>query len=198
MDLTQALIDILRAAHLLFFAAGMGTALYFDYRTFQTFRAPIEHTEIETLDRLHTWISLAFVGLWASGIVLIYVRTGFDFAQFSPKLWLKVSLMTLMIANSYLIGAIAIPVMRASIGASLSELGTGKLMITSQIAITSMFCWSAGLMLGSSVVLKTAPWDILLPLTICWALLLTVGGQLVILIMRKGGVGVGSGDPQPE
>lgn len=185
MDMTQGLIDLLRAAHLVLFAAGMGTALYFDFRTFQTFYAPIEPIEIETLDRFHRWITMSFAGLWITGIALIYVRTAFDVSAFSPKLWLKIALMSVMLINSFFVAKVVIPTMRANVGIALNDIPRKTLILTTQIAIVSLFCWSSGLMLGSSVVLKTAPWDILLPLTLAWALLLTIGGQLCILILRK-------------
>ncbi len=58
-----------------------------------------------------------------------------------------------------------------------------------QIAVFSMFCWTSGLMLGSSVVLKTASWDVLWPLTLGWFLLASlvpVVVSLTLLLLPKG------------
>lgn len=185
MEFNQIHIDLLRAAHLCLFAAGMGTGLYFDFEKFRTLRDPLSVRDIHKLDRLHSWIMFAFCGLWVTGLVLIYVRTSYDISQFSPKLWMKISLMSLMVLNSLLIGRVVIPILRANMGQPLIALPTAQFMVVSQIAILSMFFWSSGLMLGSSSILKLAPWDVLLPLAVGWCLLLTLCGQVTLLVMRR-------------
>ncbi len=186
MSMTQAAIDILRAGHLAFFAAGMGTALYFDFQKLKTFSHPLNHDDIERLEKLHVWISSAFLSLWLTGLMLIYVRTGFDIATFSPKLWLKLGVMTFMLLVSSLIGAIVIPSLKAHMGQPLITMSRGRMMLLTQIGVFSMFGWSSGLLLGSSVVLKTATWDVLLPITLFWCGLLSLGGQTLALMIRRG------------
>ena len=181
MDITQSLIDLLRAAHLMCFAAGMGTAVYFDFQSFKTLNAPITPQSIEDLKHLHRWIYVAFAGLWLTGLTLVYVRTSFDIAAFSPKLWLKLGLMTLMLANSWLIGRFVTPIIKANTGASLLALPPAKVFFVTQVGVLSMFCWTSGLLLGSSVVLKTASWAMLLPAAAAWFILLTLAGQALIV-----------------
>lgn len=185
MDYDQALIDVLRATHLVCFAAGMGTGVYFDFRTFRTLGDPINLADIHSLERLHLWIFAAFCGLWVTGIALIYVRTAFDISSFSPKLWLKIGVMSLLVVNSLAISRVVIPVLRASVGSAMIALPTARLLIISQIAIISMYCWSSGLLLGSSVVLKHAHWQVLLPLAAMWLALLTVLGQMAVVLVRR-------------
>ncbi|MGC1497683.1 MAG: hypothetical protein WA790_17900 [Sulfitobacter sp.] len=184
MVLDQVYADILRAAHLSCFAAGMGTALYHEYRTLRTINNPISVKDIDTVKRLHDWITLAFIGLWMTGIALIYVRTAFDLAAFSPKLWVKMCLMVLMSFNAMLIGIFVVPLLKQNIGRPVVELPCRALSLSSQVAIVSMFCWTSGLALGSSAYLKTAPWDVLLPLFAGWFAVCTIGGQVLIGCMR--------------
>jgi hypothetical protein len=181
-------VDILRATHLFCFAMGMGTALYFDFRSFQTLSDPIGVVDLEDLERIHVWISAAFVGLWITGITLIYVRTGFQLDQFSPKLWTKVSIMVLMSMNALLVGIYIRPMMRNNIERPLISLPPIKFAIAAQVGIVSMFCWTSGLLLGSSAALKTAPWDVQLAIFPAWFVILTVGGQLTMHFYRNKGL----------
>lgn len=185
MPLDQSIIDVLRATHLTFFAAGMGTALYFDFRTFITLGAPITRLDIDAFERIHAWITMSFVSLWMTGLCLVYVRTGFDIAAFSPKLWLKLSLMTLMVLNARLIAIFVLPLLKQAIGRSMISLPERDLTFATQITVVSVFCWTSGMVLRSSVVLKTAGWEVLLPLTVAWFCVLTVVGQLALIVRRR-------------
>ncbi|WP_394155827.1 hypothetical protein [Loktanella salsilacus] len=182
--MASILIDMLRSAHLLFFAAGMGTSLYYDFRTFQTLHDPIDKIEIQGLMRIHTWVSLTFGCLWVSGIALIYIRTAFDLAAFSPKLWLKVGIMTLMVWNAQKIGRKIIPLLKDNVGTPMIGLPTPQLLGATQLAVNSMFCWTAGLILGSSVAVKTAPWETLIIVSIGWFALLTITAQTTVFLMN--------------
>jgi hypothetical protein len=185
MDFPNIGIDLLRAVHLVSFAAGMGTGLYFDFIKFKTLDTPLAHLDIQNLASLHIWIYAAFSCLWLTGIVLIYVRTSFDLSSFSPKLWIKIGIMFLMVLNSRLIGSVVIPILRENIGRSLSSLPISKLLGVTQIGVISMYCWTSGLLLGSSVVLKTAPWGVVFPGALIWFGLLTVCGQSAVLMKRR-------------
>ncbi len=183
--LDQIYIDILRSAHLICFAAGMGTALYYDFVTIRSINDPISGRYIDTVERLHDWISWAFIGLWVTGIALIYVRTSFDLDAFSPKLWEKVGVMVLMTLNARLIGSFVLPMLKRNLGRAVIDMPLRELILSSQVAITSIFCWTTGLVLGSSLYLKTAPWGILLPLAVGWFALCTLGGQVVVQLIRR-------------
>ncbi len=184
VEISQSYIDLLRAAHLFCFAAGMGTAFYLDFLSFWSIQTPNNAGDIRDIERIHLWVAVAFGGLWITGLALIYIRTGFDFAKFSPKLWMKVSVMVAMTVNSMVIAAFILPMMRRTLGRRVIDLPLQKLVGATQIATISVFCWTTGLALGSSLVLKTAAWDVLLPLAAGWFVALTVAGQFAVLIKR--------------
>lgn len=184
MDIAQSYIDVLRAAHLVCLAAGMGTALYLDFISFWSIGTTRQHHDVREMERMHLWVATAFAGLWVTGITLIYVRTGFDLASFSPKLWLKIAVMIAMTVNSTLIAVFVMRMVRNSVGRSFLALPRPKLLGATQIAMISLFCWTTGLALGSSVVLKTAPWEVLLPLAVGWLAILTIGGHSAVMVRR--------------
>lgn len=185
MELSDTLVDLIRALHLLCFAAGMGTGLYFDLRTMRTMDQKITVADIDALHDIHLWITSAFGGLWVTGLALVYIRTGFDWANVSPKLFVKLYVMTFMLINARAIGRYVLPVMQSAEGTTLFDLPAWKLATVTQIAINSVFCWSAGLALGSSVVLKTAEWSLLQPLLMTGFVAFTLGGHLVVWTLRQ-------------
>lgn len=171
--------------HLVCFAAGMGTSLYFDFRTLYTLKKPVAERELKALNQIHTWITYAFAALWITGFGLIYVRTGFVLDTFSDKLWAKLMIMSLMVFNARAIVRLVLPIMVDTLGRSLLALPAAKLALVTQIAINSMFCWTAGLILGASTVLKTAQWDVLLPLGLTGFAIMTLGGQTMVGLLRQ-------------
>jgi len=183
MDFSQAAVDLLRVAHLFCFAAGMGTGVYFDFQTLIKLKQPLTEQYVQNLTNLHPWICSAFGGLWITGMALIYVRTSFNISEFPPKLWLKIILMIFMIWNAHLINRFVIPTLKDNIGHPLISIPAMKMFIVTQIGIFSMYCWTSGLLLGASSVLKTANWELLVPLSITWYILLTVFGQLSLFLM---------------
>lgn len=183
MDISPILVDAIRALHLLCFAAGMGIAVFFDWRTMQSLNLQISQEDLGVLNEIHSWITMAFGGLWITGIVLVYIRTGFELGNFSPKLITKLTVMTLMLLNAHAIARYVLPVFAENVGRSMIELPYGKLAGMSQCAINSICFWIAGLTLGSSVVLKTAGWEVLLPLILGGFALCTLGGQMILLAM---------------
>lgn len=180
----ETFVDMMRCAHLMCFAAGMGTSLYFDFRTLYTLKKPVNERELRSLRQIHTWITFAFAALWVTGFGLIYIRTGFVLETFSPKLYAKLLLMSLMVLNARAIGKIVFPIMEETLGKSLLALRPARLALMTQIAINSLFCWTAGLMLGASTVLKTAQWDLLIPLGIIGFAVMTIGGHSVVGMLR--------------
>lgn len=184
MVLDTILLDVLRASHLTLFAAGMGTSLFHEYLTFRSMADPITKSEIASIEKLHNWIRFAFVGLWVTGLILVYVRTSFDLANFSPKLWTKLGLMGLMSLNAVLIGVYVLPMLRKNLGRSMLNITPRDLRTATGIATVSMFAWSSGMILGSSIYLKTAPWDVLLTAAAVWFTLCAIGGQISITMLR--------------
>ncbi|MBB3992691.1 hypothetical protein GGR95_000310 [Sulfitobacter undariae] len=189
MHFEQIFLDGLRAAHLIFFAAGMGAALYHEYLTARSFRGEISEQDICGIEMLHRWIVLAFSGLWLTGIGLIYVRTAFDLSQFSPKLWVKVGIMLIMTLNALMISRCVLPILKNNIGKAMSSLPALQLFTMTQLAAVSMFCWSSGMVLGSSQYLKTAAWNVLSPLVVGWFVTVTLVALVVVMALREKGSG---------
>ena len=183
MELSPIFIDAIRVLHLFCFAAGMGIAVFFDWRAIRASHVEISQDDLGVLSDIHAWIKMAFGGLWITGVVLIYIRTGFELGNFSPKLITKLAVMILMLLNVLAITRYVLPIFGENVGRTMFELPYRKLATMSQCAINSIFFWFAGLTLGSSVVLKTQGWDVLLPMILGGFAVCTMGGQLIMLVM---------------
>ena len=90
--------------------------LYMDFVSFWSIKLPRSVDDMNNLERIHIWITAAFVGLLRSGMSLIYMRTGFYLALFSPKLWLKTEVMRV---NSGIRVIMILPMLRRMLGRSL-------------------------------------------------------------------------------
>jgi hypothetical protein len=184
---SPVLIDLIRYAHLLFLALGMGPALYYDLRSLHRIRQPISQSDLDELHRIHSIVSIACVGLWLSGAALIWVRTHFDFSEFSPKLWSKVVIVSILTANAMTLKIVVIPTLARFKGSRIVDIPLGRLVQMTLCAGVSLSCWILALALGSSRVLKTASWDLLLPVllggtaaSLCGVMIVTLGMRSVL------------------
>jgi hypothetical protein len=122
MDQTL-LNDAARALHLLGLALGFGVAIVADMSAARLFIRPLDAREIATLHRFHRMVALGLVLFWISGLVLLWLRTGFDVANFSPKLLTKLGVVTFLTVNAILIRRLGLPVIEALQGRRFGALG---------------------------------------------------------------------------
>lgn len=173
-------LDFIRGVHLMCIVVGMGSALYFDLRSMHRIVQPMQQTDLDELHRIHSIVSLACVGLWVSGVLLIGIRTGFDLAAFSPKLWSKVLVVTALTLNALFLARFVIPALTRFKGMRLVDLPIPMLLPMTICAGISLSCWVLALVLGASQVLKTAQWDLLVPVLLGTSAL-CIGGALMVM-----------------
>lgn len=157
-EMPQDVIDIVRIAHLVFFALGMGSGLFFDWRALCRFNQPFGQDDIARFREAHKFVAGALVGLWLTGATLIYIRTGFVLSEFSPKLWVKLIVVTTLTVNAFAIGRLVLPRIAESVGKRVPDLPLRTVLAMTFTTALSVFCWLGGIVLGISVTLKTADW----------------------------------------
>lgn len=157
----QELVDAVRICHLAFFALGLGAGCFFDWRALCRINIPFSEQDISLFESAHSFVFFALAGLWATGLYLIYIRTGFVLSEFSPKLWAKIIIVCILTVNAFAIGSIVMARIRRSVGVRAIEMPLVPLASMTFTTALSMFCWLGGLALGASVVLKTATWSTL-------------------------------------
>ena len=149
------LIDLVRFGHIIGIALGLGLAIYADGRFLRALSAPLRQTELETLKAIHTHVVVAMAILWLTGLALLYVRTGFELAKFSPKLMFKVGLVSVLTLNALLIGRRVIPLMQHYEGWSYVEMPLRPRLRLALIGAVSAACWISLLALGVFQAFKT-------------------------------------------
>jgi len=160
MELTL-LNDVARAAHLLGLALGFGAAILADLCASRSLLRPLDQRDFDTLHQYHRTVTLGLGVFWASGLVLLWLRTGFAFENFSPKLMAKLGVVALLTANAYLIGRIGLPTMIAWQGLRFGGLPAPHRLRLAALAGMSAAGWVSALALGVFSAMKTFEWDIL-------------------------------------
>ena len=160
MDLSL-LNDAARAAHLLGLALGFGVAILADLTAAKSMIRPLDDRDFETLHRYHRTVTLGLCLFWASGLVLLWLRTGFDPENFSPKLMTKLGVVSLLTINAVLIGRIGLPTMEAWFGCRFGALPLAHRLRLAGLAGMSGAGWIAALALGVFSAMKTFEWDVL-------------------------------------
>jgi len=145
--------DFVRYAHILSVAVGFGTAFLADIHVLGQLKNRITPDLASTLDRYHAIVWWALAGMWISGLVLIWLRTGFVLENFTPKLFSKLFVVSLLSTNAILIGKIAMPMLRRNVGRSLPDLSLLCQIPIAMIAGVSTTSWLLALALGVSKVL---------------------------------------------
>jgi hypothetical protein len=160
MDLSL-INDATRAAHLLGLALGFGVAIVADLTAARSLVRPLDEHEFDTLRRYHRTVALGLALFWASGLVLLWLRTGFQPENFSPKLLTKLGVVSLLTVNSVLIGRIGLPTMEAYGGLRFGALPIAHRFRLAALAGMSGAGWIAALALGVFSAMKTFEWDVL-------------------------------------
>ncbi|MEM7471610.1 MAG: hypothetical protein AAF340_09695 [Pseudomonadota bacterium] len=156
--MSQEVIDLIRIGHLVFFALGMGAGLYFDLRSLRRINTPFTNNDLAEFTRVHHIVFGALLGLWVTGFMLLYIRTGFDLNAFTPKLQLKLIIVSALSLNAAVIGTFVLPRVGRAVGKAALDLPLREVLPMTMSASASLFCWLSGLVLGASVTFKTAGW----------------------------------------
>lgn len=181
MDL-NLLNDAARAAHLIGLALGFGVAIMADLKAARSLFRPLEDHEFEDLHRYHKTVALGLTLFWASGLVLLWLRTGFVIENFSPKLVAKLCVVGLLTINAYLIGRIGLPTMIAWAGCRFGALPIYHRLRLGALAGMSGAGWIAALALGVFSAMKTFEWNVLSEI-IGVIYIVGLGGALLTAIM---------------
>ena len=145
---TVLLFDAARAGHILGLAAGFGLALLADFVAVRAIVQPIGPRDVWTLRWLHRIILGGLALLWVSGLYLLWVRTGFEAGNFSPKLVTKLVIVGLLTMNALTIGGYALPRYAANLGRRFGEFPLHERLRLALVAGLSMSCWVSALVLG--------------------------------------------------
>ena len=191
MDLTLV-NDAARAVHLLGLALGFGVAIVADLSAARTLVRPLSWSEIETLERYHRMVAVGLGLFWASGLVLIWLRTGFDPANFSPKLMAKLGVVTLLTFNAALIGKIGLTAIVEWQGARFGELPLMERLRLGALGGLSGAGWISALSLGVFSNLKTVEWAVLSELIgiiylfgLVGAIMLALGAPVICFLQDR-------------
>lgn len=160
MDLTL-LNDAARATHLVGLALGFGVAILADLCAARSLFRPLDDRDFDTLHQYHRTVALGLALFWASGLILLWLRTGFEPANFSPKLMAKLGVVSLLTVNAILIGRIGLPTMRAWYGFRYGSLPLAHRLRLAALAGMSGAGWISALALGVFSAMKTFEWEVL-------------------------------------
>lgn len=156
----QIITDSIRYLHLLAIAVGLGGSVLADLQVVRKVDQMITHDLMERLKHLHHIVALALVAMWISGAGLIHIRTGFVLEEFSPKLFSKLGVVTMLSFNAMLIGFVALPLLEKCDGVRLVDLSLKRKIACGWLASFSGASWLMALAMGESKVLAAAGWDV--------------------------------------
>lgn len=162
MSWALAYTDAIRLVHLAGVALGLGTVASVALSLPHMVEKGLDRYILAFVRRSHVLIAAAIGILWASGLALIGIRTGFDPAAFSPKLVSKLVVVTILTADAVLMGLVVSPVLNRYSGQTLKALSVQERLLLANCAALSGASWLYALMLGASSILKTAQTSMLL------------------------------------
>lgn len=153
------MMDGMRFLHLIGLGLGFGLALLADLTALRTIVSPVTRRDIDFLHFLHRSIAFGLALLWASGLMILHHKTGFNVAEFTPKLVMKLAVVMILTLNAMVIGLVALPTLEAHLGRRFSDLALLSRLRLGAIAGLSFSCWFGALTLGTFTQLKTMEFD---------------------------------------
>jgi hypothetical protein len=194
MDPT-AIVDVVRFSHVLTVAVGLGAAFLADYHSLRRLGLPVDDDLLVTLHACHSLVWTALIGMWCTGLCLVYIRTGFDVGNFSPKLFGKLITVSILTLNAIWIGRYVIPTIEEHRNRSIMWLPLRQKLRLAFAAALSTTSWLLALAMGISKVLaQSGPLTFVLALPLAY--LFCSGVALgVMYLLHLGGM-MGSQRPR--
>lgn len=176
-----ALTDVVRFTHIFSVAVGFGAAFFADFTALSGMRKPVSRSILDTLHTSHGLVWKALIGMWITGLVMIFIRTDFALANFSPKLFSKLFTVSVLTINAFLIGHFAMPIVKKCLGAPLSSLSLRTKLTLGAIGAISSASWVMAMAMGVSKVLAKSGWDVFVEL-LPFGYIASVVGALVVMV----------------
>lgn len=150
----DVLVDIVRVVHLVSLAVGIGVAAFLEVTIIRNPRDVLDASQLGLIKAGHKLVRMAVIGLWASGLVLLAVRTGFAPSAFTPKLMAKLAVVGLLTANMFAIEHIILPKLERVRDGIILDLPSGERAGIGAIVGLSAGCWISALLLGAVAIFK--------------------------------------------
>lgn len=160
----ELVTDLVRVAHFIGFAIGIGAAVFLEGLVLSRARVAIEEEELALIEHGHRLILLALGVLWLTGLALVGLKTGFDPALITGKMQAKMWIVAAMTANAFIIAWVVTPLLRDALYSSLSDLHDLELAMIGAAAGLSAAGWLSALVLGAVGYLAALPFDTLAPI----------------------------------
>ncbi len=143
-------LDLARVAHLFAFAVGFGAAVLLEFVLVHKIHRGLAASDLKLIHSAHDLITGAVGLLWVTGLALIALRTSGDFSLMSPKLWTKLTVVSVLTGNMVLIAMYLVPVLDKAPNGLVSALPTTTRLSMGAIAGVSAGCWFSALVLGAA------------------------------------------------
>lgn len=151
--------DAARAVHLFGLALGLGVALLADLSAARYLHRPLTSHELDQLKWFHKIVFVGLLLFWASGIALLYLRTGFNLDQFSAKLNAKLVVVSILSLNAVLIGKVGLPTLIDFEGSRFGSMPATERFRMAVIAGLSGASWASAFALGVFSQMKPMQWE---------------------------------------
>jgi len=161
---TDFLIDITRFTHFIGLALGIGAGSFADFSLMKKLDKEITPCDLNNLETVHRIVWVGLTLLWTSGLALLYVRTGFDPALFSPKLIMKLLVVAILTVNAVLLGSVAMPILKANVDKTYLSFALEEKAQLCLLAALSIASWMSGLILGIFSALRPASFEFIMPI----------------------------------
>ncbi len=160
----ELLFDTARFSHSIGFALGIGAGSFADFSILRKINTELTGCDLGNLETVHkiVWTGLGI--LWLSGLIILYMKTGFIFSEFTPKLITKLAVVTILTVNAFLLGLWAMPILKKNINRPYLAFSLEHKTILSLLASISLCSWISGLILGIFSALRPANFDAILPI----------------------------------
>jgi hypothetical protein len=192
-----ALTDIFRFSHILVVAIGFGAAALADFHSLTRIHRKVDANLLTTLHSCHKLVWAMLAMMWVTGLILVFIRTGFVLENFTPKLFSKLLTVAILTANATAISAFAMPVVEASIGRSLLTLPLGTKTRLAVIGAVSAASWLMAMAMGVSKVLAASSWPVFV-VAIPAVYAVTMGGVALVMALVHLGMRVARHQPPSQ
>lgn len=177
----------LRVAHFSGLVLGLGGAVFLDLMLSRYRRTNVSAELVEHVEWISRFIAAGLLLLWVSGLgFLLLYQASEPEKLLNPKIWAKVTIVSILTLNGLAIHRFVIPFIRRQIGFPLlAQIKPATKTALIGCGVTSIVSWSVPVILGSAPQLNfVVPYEVILG---GYALLLLQAFYIARIVMREQG-----------
>ncbi|MEL6377388.1 MAG: hypothetical protein AAFQ04_09350 [Pseudomonadota bacterium] len=178
-------LPVIKGVHLLSVLFCLSLVMYADLRASKLLFTPLVKQDFRVFENCHRTLNIGLILLWITGVIITVEIIKYSLGNMSPKLFAKITVVTILTANAGMIGRFVLPHLKLHRGMMMGDFDPHIRVWLGITFAASFASWIAAFCLGMFPVFKTLDaQQLLLVIGVWYTVMLGVGLSMAAIAPR--------------